>query len=261
MNQKLDWPLLKEFLDEKADLYNRTQFIELDPISIPRRYSKPEDIEIAGFFAATIAWGVRKSIIANGTKLMALMDDSPHSFVMNHTAKDLACFEKFVHRTFNGNDAVFFVQSLQNIYRNHGGLKSLFETNASAEILNLKATLCQFRKTFFEVPHQTRSRKHVSNPDDNSASKRLNMYLRWMVRKDNRGVDFGLWDISPSLLSCPLDVHSGRVARQLGLLTRTQNDWKAVEELDTVLRKLNPADPVKYDFALFGLGAEPDWNF
>jgi len=250
---------LKEFLDEKADQYNSLRFIELDPIFIPHQYSLKEDIEIAGFIAATLAWGVRKSIITNGTKLLKLMDNAPYDFVLNHSKHDLSSFSKFAHRTFNGIDAAYFITSLHNIYRNHNGLGSLFEKKYQTENNNLSRTLVAFYEVFFELPHPIRTRKHVANPAQGSAAKRLNMYLRWMVRKDKRGVDFGLWDISPALLSCPLDVHSGRIARQLNLLKRNQNDWKAVEELDASLRLIDPADPVKYDFALFGLGAEPDW--
>ena len=248
---------LKEFLDEKYDQYNRLDFIESDPISIPHRFTKKEDIEIAGFLAATIAWGQRVTIINNAKKLMALMDNTPFDFIVNAKEKDLKQFADFKHRTFNGIDAAFFIRSLQNIYKNHGGLQHAFGFGPALSGNNEDHTLnaiSNFRNTFFSIPHPERTGKHVSNPSENSSSKRLCMYLRWMVRNDKRNVDFGLWKGSSSLLMCPLDVHSGNVARKLGLLKRTQNDWKAVEELTGNLKKLDSKDPIKYDFALFGLG-------
>ncbi len=247
---------LKDFLDEKYDLYNRSHFIESDPISIPHQFSKKEDIEIAGFLAATIAWGQRVTIINNANKLMKLMDNSPHDFILNAKEKDLERFANFKHRTFNEVDSVFFIKSLQNIYKKHKGLQHAFglSSNLSDKKIDTFNSLINFRKVFFSIPHPARTGKHVSNVAENSSSKRLCMYLRWMVRKDNRKVDFGIWNSPPSLLMCPLDVHSGNVARKLGLLKRTQNDWKAVEELTARLRKLDASDPVKYDFALFGLG-------
>jgi uncharacterized protein (TIGR02757 family) len=251
---------LIDFLNHKADFYNNPSFIEVDPISIPHQFSKKEDIEIAGFFAATIAWGVRKSILTNGRKLMNLMENDPHLFIMNHSQLELKRFENFVHRTFNGLDVVYFITSLKHIYVHYGGLSSIFERLAETEEKNLQQSISAFREVFFELTPAGRTKKHVSNPIEGSAAKRINMFLRWMVRKDKKGVDFGLWNISPALLSCPLDVHSGRIARELGLLSRTANDWRAVEELDNTLRWMNPLDPAKYDFALFGLGAEPDWK-
>ncbi|MEM0518777.1 TIGR02757 family protein [Aequorivita flava] len=244
---------LKSFLDEKVRMYNNPNFIETDPIQIPHLFSKKEDIEIAGFLVATIAWGNRKSIINNGQRLMEMMEGAPFDFVMNFSEKEAASLSTFVHRTFNSYDLVYFLRALQNIYRNHGGLERVFAKNAGAD--SMQAAIHHFKKTFFELPHATRTEKHVSDPLKNSAAKRINMFLRWMVRRDTAGVDFGIWkSIPPALLSCPLDVHSGNVARKLKLLTRKQNDAKSLLELDTNLRKMDAADPVKYDFALFGLG-------
>ena len=248
---------LKSFLDEKVLQYNTLEFIESDPVQIPHLFSQKEDIEIAGFLSATIAWGNRKMIIKNGHKMMDLMGNSPYDFVMSHSETNLEPLESFVHRTFNGHDFKSFIKGLQNIYKNHGGLENVFlgNGNGNDKIINLQNNIHEFKKVFFEIPHQYRTQKHISDPMNNSAAKRINMYLRWMVRQDNKGVDLGIWkNISPSLLSCPLDVHSGNVARKLGLLTRKQNDGKALAELDLQLRKLDPNDPVKYDFALFGLG-------
>ena len=242
---------LKDFLEEKVALYNNPNFIESDPIQIPHLFTLKEDIEISGFLAATIAWGNRKMIINNAKKMMDLMGNSPYDFVMNHSESQLETLERFVHRTFNGNDFMGFVKGLQHIYNNHGGLETVF----SKQNPTMQHTISEFKQLFFEIPHETRTEKHISDPLIGSAAKRINMYLRWMVRRDNKGVDLGIWkSISPSLLSCPLDVHSGNVARKLDLLTRKQNDAKAVAELDENLRKLDPNDPVKYDFALFGLG-------
>ncbi len=246
---------LKAFLDEKYDQYNRTSFIENDPISIPHRFHKKEDIEIVGFLAATIAWGQRITIINNARKLARWMGDSPHDFILHFKPHQLEPFQQFKHRTFNGIDCVFFLQSLQHIYQQHGGLEPAFAQHISPTHKDVKLAIAGFRKLFFETTHETRSEKHVSNPLKGSSSKRLNMYLRWMVRKDNRGVDFGLWDsISPSQLVCPLDVHTGNVGRKLQLLSRKQNDWRAADELTDALRIMDANDPVKYDFALFGLG-------
>jgi len=251
---KLSKSEIKEFLDEKANLYESPKFIGTDPIQIPHQFTKKEDIEIIGFLVATIAWGNRKSIINNGNKLIELLDNDPYDFVLNHGADDLKPLHNFVHRTFNGSDLITFVESLKNIYLNHGGLELIFQSQNANE--DLQPVISRFKSIFFEIPHTTRTQKHISDPLKNSAAKRINMFLRWMVRPATAGVDFGLWkNISPGLLSCPLDVHSGRIARQLGLLTRVQNDAKAVAELDNNLRKLDPKDPVKYDFALFGLSA------
>ena len=245
---------LKRFLDEKAAYYNQPLFIESDPIQIPHQFSKKEDIEIAGFLVATIAWGNRKSIIKNGKRLMQLMGNAPHDYILNFSEENHAeSLSGFVHRTFNSDDLIYFMKALQHIYKEHGGLEAVFAT--FSEENNLQPAIHHFKKTFFSLPHLKRTEKHVSDPLKNSAAKRINMFLRWMVRNDNTGVDFGIWNsLSPFQLSCPLDVHSGRVARSLSLLKRKQNDAKAVKELDTSLCKLDPSDPVKYDFALFGLG-------
>jgi uncharacterized protein (TIGR02757 family) len=244
---------LKSFLDEKVALYNNTNFIESDPVQIPHLFSQKEDIEIAGFLSATISWGNRKMIIKNSHQMMELMGNAPYDFVMSHKETDLERLESFVHRTFNGQDFMGFIKGLQHIYKNHGGLETVFSNNLDED--NLQKNIHEFKKLFFEIPHLNRTQKHISDPLKGSAAKRINMYLRWMVRQDNKGVDLGIWkSISPALLSCPLDVHSGNVARKLGLLTRKQNDGKALAELDLKLRELDPNDPVKYDFALFGLG-------
>ena len=244
---------LKSFLDEKVILYNNPNFIESDPIQIPHLFSLKEDIEIAGFLSATIAWGNRKMIINNSHKMMQLMGNSPYDFVMSHNENQLEFLDKFVHRTFNGQDFIQFIKSLQHIYTNHNGLEAIFATNAEKN--SMQKSISEFKKIFFEGNHLQRTEKHISDPTNGSAAKRINMFLRWMVRQDNNGVDFGLWKTIPaSSLSCPLDVHSGNVARKLELLLRKQNDTKALSELDTNLRLLDANDPVKYDFALFGLG-------
>ena len=244
---------LKSFLDEKVDLYNHPKFIESDPVQIPHLFSLKEDIEIAGFLSATIAWGNRKMIIKNAHRMMDLMGNTPYDFVMSHTETDLERLESFVHRTFNGQDFVGFIKSLKHIYHQHGGLESIF--NKHQEPDSMQQAISEFKKVFFEIDHFSRTQKHISDPSKNSSSKRINMWLRWNCRQDQKGVDLGIWkNIAPCKLSCPLDVHSGNVARQLGLLNRKQNDGKAVHELDLKLRELDPIDPVKYDFALFGLG-------
>ncbi len=250
---KLKTSELKDFLDEKVMLYNHPKFIESDPIQIPHQFSKKEDIEIAAFLSATIAWGNRKSIIKNANMMMELLDHSPFEFITQHEETDLERLEPFVHRTFNGNDFMQFIKSLKYIYQTHHGLEAVFSSHSDKG--SLQNSIHHFKKVFFEIPHLERTQKHVSDPLKNSAAKRINMFLRWMVRNDNTGVDFGIWQsLSPSQLSCPLDVHSGNVARKLGLLKRKQNDGKALAELDKALRKLDANDPVKYDFALFGLG-------
>ena len=244
---------LKDFLDEKVALYNNPKFIESDPIQIPHQFSLKEDIEIAGFLTATIAWGNRKMIINNAKRMMDLMGNSPYDFVMQHQESQLEKLDSFVHRTFNGGDFKTFIVGLRHLYENQGGLEHFFTNYQETE--SMQNAIATFKKHFFEIEHQSRTTKHISDPTQGSAAKRINMYLRWMVRHDNKGVDFGLWkNIPTSILSCPLDVHSGNVARKLGLLTRKQNDGKALLELDTALRKLDKVDPVKYDFALFGLG-------
>ncbi len=243
---------LKEFLDFKADEFNQPKFIESDPIQIPHRFTKKEDIEISGFLSATIAWGNRKSIIKNALVLMELMDEAPFDFVINHQNNDLEKLKSFVHRTFNGIDLIQFIKSTQYIYQNYGGYEAIF-TKYQTET-ELQFAIHHFKKLFFEIPHTQRTEKHISDPLKGSAAKRINMFLRWMVRNDQKGVDFGLWkNISPSILSCPLDIHSGNIARKLGLIKRKQNDAKALNELDFQLRKLDSKDPAKYDYALFGL--------
>ena len=251
---KLNNQELKEFLNVKVEQYNNHKFIESDPIQIPHLFRNKEDIEISGFLTATIAWGNRKSIINNSKRLISLLDDAPFDFVMNHSEADLEKLHPFVHRTFNGEDFIQFIKSLRHIYKNHKGLEFVFSEYAEKD--SLQKSISKFKELFFEIDHLPRTQKHVSDPLKNSAAKRLNMMLRWFVRRDNSGVDFGIWkSLSPSQLSCPLDVHTGNIARKLGLLTRQQNDAKALEELDKNLRELDPVDPVKYDFALFGLGA------
>ena len=248
---------LKTFLDEKVEMYNNSNFIESDPIQIPHLFTQKEDIEIAGFLSATISWGNRKMIIKNSHKMIDLMGNAPYDFVMSHNENDLERLESFVHRTFNNQDFQFFIKSLKNIYSNHNGLEAVFYKGQliGNELNSMQYGISEFKKTFFEISHLHRTEKHVSDPMSNSAAKRINMFLRWMVRQDNKGVDLGIWkSISPASLSCPLDVHSGNVARKLGILNRKQNDGKAVAELDLILRKFNNNDPVKYDFALFGLG-------
>lgn len=245
---------LKDFLDSKVELYNNPKFLECDPIQVPHQFTKKEDVEISAFLTATIAWGNRKSIIRNASLIMELMEGAPFEFVKDHTEGDLNRLQHFVHRTFNGGDLICFIKGLRHIYVNHGGPEHLFSDHATAT--SLQPGIASFKDKFFEVEHRPRTRKHISDPSRGSAAKRINMFLRWMVRQDSHSVDFGLWESIPTrILSCPLDVHSGRVARALGLLTRKQNDAKAVLELDNSLRRLDPADPVKYDYALFGLGA------
>ncbi|MHA8073489.1 TIGR02757 family protein [Aquirufa sp. HETE-40SA] len=244
---------LKEFLDYKVNEFNRPEFIELDPISIPHQFSLKEDIEIAAFLTATISWGNRKAILGAANQMIQIMGESPYDFIMNCDDYKSDQISKFYYRTFNGIDFSYFLESIRNIYVNHGGLESVF--NELTASYTIQESISEFKNIFFELPHPKRTQKHVSDPRTGSASKRINMMLRWLIRKDNKGVDFGLWkEISPSKLSIPLDVHSGNTARKLGLLQRDQNDAKAVVDLDSILREFEPIDPVKYDFALFGLG-------
>lgn len=250
---------LKDFLDAKVIQYNTRDFIDSDPVQIPHRYDVKEDIEISGFLAATIAWGKRPMIIKNGLKMMDFLGNSPYDFIMSHNQEQLDNFDHFVHRTFNLEDFKFFITALKHIYTNHNGMEAVFERYKRSD--SLQPAIHAFKKVFFEIPHQSRTTKHISDPLKGSAAKRINMFLRWMVRKDTNGVDFGIWkSIAPALLSCPLDVHTGNVARNLGLLSRKQNDAKALSELDRALRALDPKDPVKYDFALFGLGVFEHWG-
>ncbi len=246
---------LRDFLNEKYLKYNNEAFIETDPIQIPKQFSQKENIEIAGFMAATIAWGQRKTIINNSIKLVKIMDGNPIDFLMNAGDNDFKHFSDFKHRTFNGEDCIFFLRSLQNIYKNHDGLEKIV-TDSYLRHGNIKDTLADFRKIFFSIDFPERSGRHFSNVEKKSAAKRLNMFLRWMVRDDGMGVDFGIWkSIKPADLFIPLDVHSSNVGRKLGLLARKQNDWLAVEEFTGRLKEFDAEDPVKYDFALFGLGA------
>jgi uncharacterized protein (TIGR02757 family) len=247
---------LKVFLDQKVDQYNVPGFITLDPVSIPHLFSKKQDIEIAGLFAATLAWGQRKTIISNCVKLMRLMDDAPHQFLLGHRDNDLKRFEKFCHRTFNSTDLLYFIHFLSGYYRKHESLEWAFTRGRAG--VTAEEALTGFHELFFSLDSfPSRTRKHVSTPVRKSACKRLNMFLRWMVRSDQRGVDFGIWkQMSASALVCPCDVHVERVARKLKLIKRKQVDWLTAVELTENLKKLDPNDPVKYDFALFGLGLE-----
>lgn len=241
---------LKSFLDQKYLEFNTIDFIQSDPIQLPHLFEKKEDIEIIAFLVSTIAWGNRKSIIRSGERLINIMGNNPHDFILNYNS-DVEI--DFKHRTFNAIDLDFFFRSLQDIYLNEG-LESTFKPHG--EIKGVKGRIVNFRNRFLEVYHERRSEKHLSNPEKNSAAKRINMFLRWMVRKDNQGVDFGIWNsIDASELYLPLDVHTSTHARKLGLLKRKQDDWKALEELMDHLRAFDKNDPVKYDFALFGLGA------
>jgi uncharacterized protein (TIGR02757 family) len=255
--KKIILPDLREFLNTKVEFYNRQEFITFDPISIPHQYTKKQDIEIAGFFAATLAWGQRVTIINKCKELLAMMDNTPHDFLIHHTLSDLKPFETFKHRTFNATDALYFIESLSTYYKTSDSLESAF---IGKQITNqqfpIEAGLINFHNTFFRLPdYPQRTIKHVSTPARKSACKRLCMYLRWMVRQDEKRVDFGLWkSISPSQLICPCDVHVERVARKLKLIRGKGMNWQTALELTTNLRKLDPMDPVKYDFALFGLG-------
>jgi len=243
---------LKNYLDSKVQLYNQTAFIENDPICIPHQFTKKQDIEIAGLFAAVLAWGQRKTIINKCVDLMQRMDNSPYDFITDHQPADLHKLENFRHRTFNDTDLLYFVHFLHQYYQQHDSLEETF-LSAAGEI---KTGIINFRKAFFALPDfPHRTQKHIPDPQRNSACKRINMYLRWMVRQDKQGVDFGLWKkISPASLICPCDVHVERVARKLGLIKRKQVDWQTAEELTAALRKFDPLDPVKYDYALFGIG-------
>jgi len=245
---------LFELLEEKASFYNHPRFIETDPISIPHLFTQKEDIEIAAFLAATLAWGQRKTIINKSRELMKRMGNSPYQFISSASAREISTFSSFVHRTFQGEDCMAFLHSLQLIYLQHGGLEKAFLSGYQAG-RSIPESIHSFREVFFSYPHLPRTRKHLPDPASGSAAKRINMFLRWMVRHDDRKVDFGIWkQFSTSDLMCPLDLHSGNVARALGLLNRKNDDWQAVEELTTILRTFDPLDPVKYDFALFGSG-------
>ncbi len=245
---------LKEFLEEKYDLYNRPSFVDTDPIQIPHRFTKKEDIEISAFLSSAIAWGNRKMIIRNAEKMLEIMQNNPYEFILNFSKNDLSKITNFKHRTFQTIDFKYFLLSLQNIYKKHKGLENVFTEGYKADKTVFSA-LKYFREIFFELPHEKRTEKHIANVLKKSAAKRINMFLMWMVRNDARGVHFGIWNKIPSdNLLIPLDVHSGNTARALGLLTRKQNDLKAVTELTNKLKQFDAEDPVKYDFALFGLG-------
>jgi uncharacterized protein (TIGR02757 family) len=245
---------LYELLEEKASFYNNPDFIEKDPISIPHLFTRKEDIEIAGFLAATLAWGQRVTIINKSRELMSRMDNSPYEFVLNASEKEIESLSTFVHRTFQGEDCMYFIYAIQQIYRQPGGLESVFLKGYQAN-RSIKESIRQFREIFFSFDHLHRTLKHMPDPLKGSAAKRINMFIRWMVRNDEKGVDFGIWKgFKTSDLLCPLDLHSGNVGRKLGLLERKLNDWQAVEELTASLRLFDATDPVKYDFALFGTG-------
>jgi uncharacterized protein (TIGR02757 family) len=243
---------LKEFLDEKALFYNQKWFILKDPVSIPNCFKRKEDVEISAFLTATISWGQRPMILKKATLLMDLMENEPFEFITKSSVDEFELFNKFVYRTFNGIDCRYFLTALREIYLNHGGLENVFMSGYRNN--SIKETLINFRKLFLSFKPLDRTCKHLANVEKNASAKRLNMFLRWMVR-DDKMVDFGLWKgISASDLMVPLDIHSGRTARKLGLLQRKQDDWKAVEELTLNLKKFRPNDPVFYDYALFGLG-------
>ncbi len=245
-------PSLKEFLDKQVDEFNRPAFIVQDPVSIPHLFLKNPDREIAGFFAATFAWGNRSTIISKSKELLALMDNEPHQFCLHHSEKELKNLEHFRHRTFNSTDLLYFISFFHFHYNNNDSLEPAFTKHGET----IREMLAGFHHYFFSLPHVPgRTLKHVATPERNSSCKRLNMFLRWMVRKDENGVDFGIWEnISPSILICPIDLHVSRVSKKLGLIKRKQTDWLAAEELTAQLRLLDKDDPVKYDLALFGLG-------
>jgi uncharacterized protein (TIGR02757 family) len=252
MLQKRSIEALKQFLDEKVLLYNRADFIFHDPISVPHRYSKKQDIEIAGLFAALFSWGNRTAIIQKSISLMQLFDDAPHDFILNHTAIDLKKLLSFQYRTFNTTDLLYMLSFLQQHYRRYATLENAFSQWGNT----IEAMLNGFYHYFFSLPDAPyRTKKHIATPEKKSACKRLNMYLRWMVRNDNKGVDFGIWQqIAPAQLICPLDLHVARVAKHFNMIQRKQTDWLTALELTQFLRFLDANDPVKYDFALFGLG-------
>ena len=245
-----------ELLERLYDRYNRPEFIPEDPISVPHRYAERADREIAGFLAATIAWGNRKSIVRNGHRMMRFMDDAPADFVRHASDRELAQLDACAHRTFNGGDLRDFILALRRIDERFGGIGAFFEQRYEA-LHDLRPVLAEFRREFFAAPHAPRCEKHLSSIERGAACKRLCMYLRWMVRRDDRGVDFGEWRRIPmSALYLPLDLHVGAMGRALGLLARRQNDWRAVEEITATLRGFDPDDPVRYDYSLFGAGVD-----
>jgi len=254
---------LRRWLDQKVDSYNHPSFISSDPISVPHQYSLLQDIEIAGFFASIMAWGQRPTIIRKASELMALMDDAPYQFITQHQEKDRLRFLAFKHRTLQPDDVIFLTDTLQRYYQHHVSLEDAFAGYMTQHDEDVYSALAGFYEMIFDHPWvMERTRKHIATPVHRSACKRLNMYLRWMVRKDDKGVDFGVWNrISPSQLIIPMDVHVGKVARQLGLLDRKLNDWQAAKELTERLKEFDPLDPVKYDFALFGAGVSGRFDF
>ncbi|MBY0427245.1 MAG: TIGR02757 family protein [Cytophagales bacterium] len=249
---------LKEFLDSRVEKYNRPDFIPNDPIQIPHLFTRIQDIEIMGLWSAVLAWGQRVTIINKCKELIQYMDNSPYEFVLHHSENDLKRFEKFVHRTFNPTNALYFIHFFHEYYQQHDSLEVAFSKFIKPTDKTIENGLAGFHYLFFDSPFAPpRTRKHIATPISGSACKRINMFLRWMVRNDSQGVDFGIWkNIRPDQLVCPCDVHVDRVARKLGLITRSQTDWKTAMELTDALRVLEPSDPVKYDFALFGLGIE-----
>ena len=246
---------LKNLLDEKVRLYNQPSFILGDPIVVPHSFSKKQDVEISGLFAAVLAWGNRTSIINNCHRLMAWMDNAPYDFILNHKDTDLKKMLGFAHRTFNATDLLYFIEFLQHHYQKHDSLEDAFPPERKYAHDTVEQALIHFHNYFFSIEHPDRTRKHISTPQRKSACKRINMYLRWMVRKDKHGVDFGIWKkISPAQLVCPLDVHVARVAQRLGLIENDKSNWQNALQLTYHLRELNPRDPAAYDYALFGLG-------
>jgi uncharacterized protein (TIGR02757 family) len=257
---KLSKSALKDFLDQKVELYNRPGFIENDPILIPHLFSKKQDIEIAAFFSSTLAWGQRKTIINKSRELMGLMDNAPHEFVLRHSEEDLRALLSFKHRTFNTTDLLYYISFFKWFYAQYDSLEHGFQVRPLDS--TIEQGLVNFQRLFFSLKdYPLRTKKHLPTPERKSTCKRLVMFLRWMVRDDKKGVDFGLWkSIKPSQLVCPCDVHVDRVARKLKLIKRKQTDWQTALELTASLRELDPVDPVKYDFALFGLGVEEKWR-
>ena len=248
---------LRDLLERLHDRYNRPEFIEADPISVPHRFTDCADREVAGFLAATIAWGNRKAIVRSGHRMMRVMDDAPADFVRNASDRELTALDSYAHRTFNGGDLRDFILALRRLCAKFGSLGAFFESRYEVTG-SLPQTLSDFRREFFACDHAPRCEKHLSSIDNGAACKRLCMFLRWMVRHDDRGVDFGQWRRIPmSALYLPLDLHTGETGRALGLLIRRQNDWRAVEEITAVLRGFDAGDPVRFDFALFGVGIDP----
>lgn len=252
---------IRQLLEDKYREYCRSEFfIDTDPIQIPKMFEQKEDIEISGFLAASLAWGQRPTIIRKCKELMCLMDYAPYDFIRNAQEADFERFISFKHRTFNGYDCCYFLQALARIYRTKGGLEEVF-TKAYLQHRDMFQVLRCWYDEFTALPAEKRVLRHIANVEKGSAAKRVNMFLRWMVRQDNSGIDFGLWKtIPPAALLIPLDVHTGNVSRELGLLHRKQNDAQAVAELTGHLREFDPIDPIRYDFALFGLGAFAKFN-